>query len=212
MYKTLLLLFLPLLLKAQTQTWALQTEKDGIKIFTAPAPAEAKVKPIKVECIFNATAAQLVAVITDIKNYPEWAYHTKVATVVKQVSPAELYYYSEVAVPWPGQNRDFVSHVTVEQHPETKVITIEAPNVTGMVPLKPNLYRLTASKGKWVITPEGADKIHVIYELQIDASGNAPAWLINMFATDGPLQTFIKLKTQLQKPEYKNAVLPLAHN
>jgi hypothetical protein len=213
MQKTILSLLLPLLLllKAQAQTWQLNTEKDGIKVYTSTATGDAKVKPIKVECTFNATPAQLVAVLSDIKNYPDWVYHAKFATIVKQVSPSELYYYSEVTVPWPAQNRDFVSHVIITQNPETKAVTVEAPNVAGLVPQKPNLYRLTASKGKWIITPVGVDRVHVEYELQIDAGGNAPVWLVNLFATDGPLQSFKKLKTQLQKPEYKNATLPFIH-
>ena len=185
MFKALLSLILLLPILTNAQTWQLQTEKDGIKLFTSTATGDSKIKPIKMECTFNATPSQLVAVLTDIKNYPDWAYHTKSARVVKQVSPVELYYYSEVTVPWPAQNRDFVSHVTITQNPETRVVTVDAPNVNGLVPLKPNMYRLTASKGKWLITPVGNDKIYVVYELQLDAGGNAPAWLVNLFATDG---------------------------
>jgi len=204
MYK--FFLFLLPLFTIQQPEYQLSTDKDGIRIYTA-TNADAKVKPIKVECTFNATPAQLVAVLLDIKNYPDWAYHTKSSTIIKQVSSLELYYYSEVNVPWPGQNRDFVSHVTASQNPETKVVTVEAPNVPGMVPEKSGLYRTHTSKGKWIITPEGSDKIKVVYYLQIDAGGAAPAWLVNMFITDGPLQTFIKLRKQVQKAEYKEVRL-----
>ena len=205
----LTLLLLPLLLPLQSQQiWKLDTETDGIRLYTAPATGDSKIKPIKVECTFNATPAQLVAVLMDIKNYTAWVYHTKSAYIVKQSSPADLYYYAEVAVPWPGQNRDFVSHVTVTQNPETKVITLNAPNVPGMVPEKSGIYRTEKSKGKWIITAEGHDQTKVEYELQADASGAAPAWLVNMLLTDGPMQTFKKLKLQLQKGQYKNAALP----
>jgi len=206
MYK--LILFLLLLFPLQQTNWELKTEKDGIRLYTANATADSKVKPIKVECTLNATSAQLLAVLMDIKNYPDWAYHTKNARIVRQAGPADLYYYSEVNVPWPGKNRDFVSHVTVTQNPETKVITMEAPNVTGMVPEKDGVYRTTESKGKWIITPEGRDKVSVIYYLQVDAGGAAPAWMVNLFITDGPMETFKKLRGQVQKYEYKNAVLP----
>jgi hypothetical protein len=33
-----------------------------------------------------------------------------------------------------------------------------------------------------------------------------------MFATEGPMQIFKNLKTELQKPAYKNAVLPFITN
>jgi hypothetical protein len=208
MYKLVISLLLLTVYQSQPD-WQLSTEKDGIRIYAKSA--DSKVKPIKVECTLNATAAQLVAVLLDIKNYPAWAYHTKSSMIVKQVSPADLYYYSEVNIPWPGQNRDFVSHITVSQNPETKVVIVEAPNVPGMVPEKPEIYRTHTSKGKWIITPEGHDQVKVVYYLQIDAGG-APAWIVNLFITDGPMQTFKKLRLQLQKPEYKNEVLPFIKN
>jgi len=210
MYKLILLfLLLPI---SQQPDWQLNNEKDGIRVYTSTATADNKTKPIKVECTFNATTTQLVAILLDIKNYTNWVYHTKSATVVKQVSPSDLYYYSEVNVPWPAQNRDFVAHITITQNPETKIVTVDAPNVAGLVPQKNGIYRTNNSRGKWLITPEGHDHVKVVYFLQIDAGGNAPAWLVNLFVTDGPLETFKKLKQQLHKPEYKNAVLPFVKN
>jgi hypothetical protein len=161
--------------------WKLSTEKDGISLYTAAA-SNSKIKPIKVECTFNATASQLVAVLLDIKNYTAWVYHTKSSALVKEVSPAELYYYGELNVPWPAQNRDFVAHVTIVQNPETKVITVDAPQISGMVPSKENTVRMTNSKGKWIITPIANDKVKVVYYLQMDPGGSTPAWRINMFA------------------------------
>jgi hypothetical protein len=206
----LILLFGAKLVQAQDE-WTFSTEKEGIKVYTGTVSA-AKIKPIKVECIFNATASQLVMVLFDVRAYPDWVYHTKSASVVKEVSPADLYYYTEVNVPWPAQNRDFVAHITTSQNAETKVITVDAPTVPGFVAEKEGLARIHESKGKWVITPLGSNQVKVVYFLQIDPGGSAPSWLINMFAAEGPLQSFKKLKLQLQKPVYKNAALPFIRN
>jgi len=197
------LLFLLFITAPSQQSWQLSSDKDGIRIYTAPTIADSKLKPIKVECTFNATPSQLAAVLMDIKSYPEWVYHTKSAEVIKKVNADELYYYSEVNIPWPAQNRDFVSHITVNQNPETHAITVEAPNVTGMVPSKQGIFRLTASKAKWIITPVNNNQSHVVYEVLIDASGSTPGWLVNMFVTEGPLQTFKNLRVQVQKPAYR---------
>lgn len=211
-YKLLFLtLILGVKLASAQDEWTFNTEKEGIKVYNSTA-STSKIKPIKVECIFNATAAQLVMVLLDIKAYPEWVYHTKSASLVKQVSPADLYYYTEVNVPWPAQNRDFVAHVTASQNPETKVVTVDAPTVSGFVAEKDGLARIHESKGKWVITPLANNQVKVVYFLQIDPGGSAPALLVNMFAAEGPLQSFKKLKLQLQKPAYKNASLPFIHN
>jgi hypothetical protein len=208
-YKILLTVFLLLLFLngfAQ-QNWQLNKETEGIKVYSAPV-ANSNVKAIKVECDFNAGAAQLVAVLLDVKTCTEWVYSTKLCTLLKHVSPTELYYYSEVNIPWPAQNRDFVAHLTVTQNPETKVIYVDGPAVPGMVPVKKGIIRIDHSVGKWVITPVAENRTHVVYTLQVDPAGAIPAWLVNMFAAEGPTQSFKKLRLQLQKPAYRDAVLP----
>ncbi|MGF7039565.1 START domain-containing protein [Mucilaginibacter lappiensis] len=209
MYKkiTLILLLLITLTTANAdEPWSLSTTKEGIKVYTRHVP-NSKIKAIKVECSLNATPAQLVAVLMDIKGSIDWVYHTKSVNLIKQVSPSELYYYSEVNIPWPLHNRDFIAHIKVTQDPATKVITVDAPCLADMVPVKDGIVRIEHSVGKWIITPTDNGQVKVEYTLHLDAGGSVPAWLLNMFITQGPTESFIKLKAQLQKPAYKNVKL-----
>lgn len=185
-------------------SWKLKIVEDGIKVYTRSV-TNSKIKAIKVECNLAAKPSQLVAVILDINTSCQWVYQSKTAKVLKQVSPAELYYYCEVNVPWPAKNRDFVSHVRVSQDADNKVVTIDAPCVPNMVLVKENIVRITNSVGKWTIAPIENKKIKVQYELMVDPAGTIPAWLVNLFVTQGPLETFERLKVQLRKPEYKEA-------
>jgi len=191
--------------------WKLSTEKDGIKVFTGNVQGS-KIKAIKVECEINATESQLVSLLMDVNSSAAWIYHTKSCTVIKQVSPSDLYYYSEINLPWPAANRDFVAHLTVNQDPVTKVVTISGPAVQGIVPVKKGIVRVSNSKGLWTITPRGFDKVRVDYTLHTDPAGNLPAWVVNMFATEGPLQVFESMKQQLQKAVYKTAELSFIDN
>lgn len=185
--------------------WTLKVNSDGIKIFTGNV-ANSKIKAVKVECQLEATLSQVVAVLMDIKNSEEWLYHTSSNYLIKQVSPSELYYYSMIEVPWPISKRDFIAHIKVSQDAATKVVTVDAPCVPDMVPVKPGVVRIEHSKGKWVLTPAGKH-VNVLYTLHADPGGSIPAWLSNMFITQGPSQSFKKLKVHLQKPIYKNARL-----
>jgi len=192
-------------------SWKLKTEDEGIKVYTR-AVSNSSFKAVKVNCQVSANTSQFVAVIMDIKNSVTWAYHTKSATVLKQVSPSELYYYSEVQVPWPVHNRDFICHIMVKQNPQTKVVTIDAPCLGDYIPEKNGIVRVTQSVGKWVITPAGKDTLNIEYTLALDPGGDVPAWLINLFAAEGPMQTFKKLKIQLQNPAYQHIDLPYIVN
>lgn len=192
---------------AGQQNWKLSSENDGIKVYFSPV-ADSKVKAVKVECQYNASAAQLCAVLMDVKTCTEWVYSTKSCTLLRQVSPTELYYYSEINIPWPAQNRDFVAHLTLTRNPETKVIYMDGPAIPGMVPVKKGIVRIDHSIGKWVITPLSENRTAVSYTLQVDPGGVIPAWLVNLFAAEGPTQSFKRLRLQLQKPAFKDAELP----
>jgi len=205
-----ILFIIPFSLLAQSD-WKLSSDKEGIKIYTSLI-SDSKIKAIKVESTFPASLSQLVALVMDVKSCPEWVYHTKSCILLKQVSPAELYYYSEVNLPWPTQNRDFIAHLTVIQDPVTRVVTIDGPAEPGLIPPKPGIVRINHSKGKWVITPLENNRISVVYTLHVEPGGNIPAWMVNLFATEGPEQIFKKLTLQLQKPVYKNARLAYIQN
>jgi len=186
------------------ETWKLKTESGGIKIYMRSVPNSA-IKALKVECSIASSISQLVAVILDLDACDEWVYKSKTNILIKRVSPSELYYYSEVEIPWPAQNRDFIARLIVTQNSKSKVVTVDAPCYPDMLPKKKDIVRIPKSSGRWTIIPAGKNLVHIEYELAVDPGGNIPAWLVNMFATKGPLETFKRLKLQVQKPEYKTA-------
>ncbi len=187
--------------------WKLKSDKDGISIFTRTFP-DSKFKAIKVEVDLDATLSQLVAVILDVNTGAEWVYSTKSSVLLKQVSPSEVYYYSEVNIPWPAANRDFIAELRAVQDSHSRVVTIYGPTFPDYMPVKKDIVRVRRSEGKWVISPIAVRKIRVEYTLRVDPGGDIPAWLVNMFATKGPYESFKKLKDQLRKPAYVNARLP----
>lgn len=207
----LLLSVLPVFLlnctTAWAQDWKLNTERDGLKIYMADVPGS-KIKALRVICRLQASESQLVAVLMDVNHAAEWVYHTKSCVLLKQVSPSELYYYSEINLPWPASNRDFIAHLTVTQDPMTRVVTIDGPVVNGMVPEKRGVVRIANAYGHWVISPERRGYIKIDYTLHTDPGGNLPAWIVNMFAAQGPLQFFEGLKREIQKPRYRSAARP----
>jgi hypothetical protein len=205
---TLCLVVLACLNGSAQEHWKLKYNKEGIEIYTKPALLNPNLKAIRVRCVLPATLSQLVAIILDVNTGAEWVYSTKSSTLLKQVSPAEVYYYSEVSLPWPASNRDFVAHLSARQDPQSKVVTIDGPTVDGMVPEKKGIVRVSKSSGKWIITPLANRSVRIDYTLETDPGGSLPAWLVNLFVTKGPLETFRKLKLQVEKPTYRNIQLP----
>lgn len=193
MLKTTALLLLTLCIQSD---WTLQEQQSGISIYTRTFP-DSKFKAIRVKCRVNAPLSRLVAVILDIGTAPQWVYATKSATLLKQVSTSELYYHSVIGLPWPISDRDFISHLTVTQDPQTLVVTVNGPTIPTYLPPRPGVVRVASGEGTWVLTPV-AGGVAIDYTLKTDPGGSLPAWLVNLFVTKGPHQTFEALKQQLE--------------
>ncbi|HTI11912.1 MAG TPA: START domain-containing protein [Puia sp.] len=191
--------------------WELKKDKDGIRVYNRPG-AHSKFNDLRVETTLKTSLSGLAAVILDIKNYPHWSFNTKTAYVLKQVSPSELYFYSEINSPWPASNRDLAVHLHITQDPASKVLHIKADEVPDFIPPKENIVRVPLSRESWVVTPLDKNTIKVEYELEIDPGASAPAWLVNAFATKGPFETFINLKEQIKGAKYQNANFPFIVN
>jgi hypothetical protein len=196
--------FLPSAKLVAQNNWILASEHEGIMIYTR-AMQNSKVKAVKVVCNLNATNSQLVAAILDVETCNEWVYHSKRNVLIKTISPLDIIYYAEVDVPWPAENRDYVVHIQITQNPQSKVISINSPCIPGYVAEKAGIVRISNSVGRWTIAPVGKSQVRAEYTLEVDPMGDIPAWLTNLFATKGPLETFRRLKVHVQKDEYKKA-------
>ena len=187
--------------------WALKSDKEGIKVYTKDLD-NSPFKAVKTVCTIDASLTKLTAVLLDINSSIDWVYATKSCRVLKQPSPSELFYYSEVTVPWPVNNRDFIIRLKVWQDAKTKVVTVEGENKPALLPEKKNVVRIQQCYSKWIIVPQPNGQVKIEYVLQVDPGGMVPAWLINLFATKGPLESFKNLRMQVKKPAYSHVVLP----
>lgn len=199
--RLLLIGFLLVSVSLTAQSWELKHEEEGIKVYTG-AVENSDIKAIKVECTIEATLSQLTAVLLDIPASNEWIYATKYCRVQKTISPSELIYHSEIDVPWPASNRDFIVRVKLKQDSITKKLTVDGENLPHYLKERENVVRIMHTESNWTVTPR--DKyLDIVFTLHVHPGGSIPAWLINLFATRGPLETFRNLRSQVNKPAYK---------
>jgi hypothetical protein len=199
----LAVLYFSIIFNASAQRgWKLVTESEGIKVFSQSVP-NSKINALRVECEVEGSLGQVVTMLLDVEAAEKWVYHTKSCNLIKKISPSELYYYSEVSMPWPIANRDFVAHIRVSQDKVSKVVTVDAPAVPGFVEPKNDIVRISHSKGLWVLLPLPRGKVGIVYTLQVDPGGDIPAWVVNMFSAQGPLHSFRKMKQELRAGKYR---------
>ncbi len=195
-------LFLQFSAKSQ-EDWSLKKDKNSIKVFTRKTK-NFKVDEIKVECEFDGRVSQLVAVLLDVNKHYEWVYKTTKSQFLKKITDTDIFFYTEIQAPWPFENRDLIVHMKMLQN-SNKIITIEANNVNDFMPDKKHIVRVRYSRANWIITPLNNKKFKIEYRVQIDPGDGVPAWILNLFIANGPYDTFLKLKEQIQRPPYLNA-------
>lgn len=189
------------------EDWNLTKDKDGIKVYTRKTE-NFKFDELKVECEFEGRISQLAAVLLDVNNHYQWVYKTAKSQLLKTLSATDLFFYTEVECPWPIANRDLVVHMSLVQNLQNKVMTVEAENVNDYLPDKDNIVRMKYSRVTWTVTPLNNKQFKVDYRIQIDPGGSVPAWILNLFASKGPYETFMKLKEEMKLPQYEQAKFP----
>jgi START domain len=201
-----LCLLLPATVMCQTD-WKLKKDKNGIKVFSRKSD-KYKFDELKVECILDGSISQLAAVLLDVNNQHQWVYKTARSQLLEAVREGEILYYSEIQCPWPLQNRDLVVRMQMVQNISNKVVTIEAKNVDSYMPDKKHLVRIKYSNATWTVTPVGPAQFKVDYKIQVDPGDGVPAWLLNLFAINGPYESFMNLKEKIKLPVYAGAKFP----
>lgn len=176
--------------------WRRVATRDGIRVYARTVP-DSKIKAMKAECVLDAGVDEVVALLLDVSAAERWVCHTKSCRLIKRVSDTELFYHTEVSLPWPLDNRDFVTHLKVIRSESSPIVTIEAPAVPGVTPVREGVVRISNSINRWVLHPLPNARVRVEYTLQVDPGGHIPAHVVNMFACRAPIETFQNMRKVL---------------
>jgi len=175
----------------------LKKEKDGIKVYSC-LTENSEFKTVKAEFILNATIDQYINTVLDVASYGEWHYRSVNPRLLKKISDMELIYYTQVSAPWPINNRDLILRLNLSVDEITKVLTITLECIPEYLPATENVVRVPKLYSKMTFTPINESKLKVDYSIHVDPGGQIPAWIANMFSTQGPYETFKNLKDRLE--------------
>ena len=203
-------IMLSLSLTAQND-WQLKKDQDGIKVYSK-STENSHYDELKVETTLTATLSSLAALILDIDNYHNWSFNTEKAYVLKRVGPGDLYFYELIHSPWPASDRDLPVHLQITQDAGTGSMAVLSTCLPDLVPPQKDVVRVPLSIEQYIVTPLPGGKIRIEYQLNLDPGAGAPAWLINLFSVKGPFETFSHLQQQVQRPPYRDALLPFIKN
>lgn len=176
--------------------WTILKVKDGIKISSRHSPTS-PFDDIRAELDLAGNIDQLEAILVDVSKYREWSYATKISRLVKSLGPGKFIYYTEIEVPWPATNRFFYANFELKKNLSEKSIHITAVNIPNYEPVPKDLVQVPLTRGSWNITTITNKSIHVDYILEMNPGGSLPVWVLNLFSTKGPLESFENIKKKM---------------
>jgi hypothetical protein len=192
----LVLLCLSSILHAQPN-WQEKKSANGITVFQSES--DSKFKTVKVHAVLVGSKAKLVEILQAVDRNTEWVYATKRSYLVEKITDSNLVYYAETALPWPLKNRDQPIHMII--HPETSdsILNITTIGEPARIPENSNLVRIKKFSGIWKVKTIDSARIDIDYILNVDPSGSVPAWIVNIFVSKGPFETFSMLALKLKE-------------
>jgi hypothetical protein len=195
----------PLFSLADLGDWVLKKNENGIEVYTRYAE-NSRLKEVRTVTEVKSSLSAIVALLLDVKNYPNWIYSCSEASTLNVINDHEVYHYQVTHLPWPLSNRDLIWHFNIEQAETTKIVAITNQSEPEYIPEKKSIVRVKHVQSSYRLTPLTEGKVKVEFELFVDPGGNIPAWLINANIVTAPYKTTVAMIRQL--PTYQKASFP----
>jgi hypothetical protein len=183
--------------------WTLKKEKEGITVYTRETSNSA-FDEFRANIRLNQSIHSFIAVMRDVESLPDWAYSVKKAKLLKESGDTLQIYYSEASVPFPFNNRDGIYMNNFLWKNDSSLLLVTVDIIPGYVEEKANIVRIPYGNGFWRVKVVGENLLDITFQLQVDPGGELPSWLANMFVTETPLQTLLKLREVIRKDKYQN--------
>jgi hypothetical protein len=150
---------------------------------------------VRVTTSFNTNADALTSIIYDAPSYPSWVYRCKSAKIVNIKNRS--YIISVTDVPWPFKDREVVNYMLPPKQINSQTILVKSISQPDVIPENPDYIRIDYSEISWEIKTRGTNQIELDYKLSLKIDQEAPEFIIKMISTNGPFESFKKLKEKL---------------
>jgi hypothetical protein len=173
--------------------------KDGISISRCKVEGSAY-DGVYVEFESEGELEHYLRLATDAPNFVNWHYKIDKVEMIPDADIEGIVYRSEIDTPWPLTTREMIVQVEVEK--ADTAATVVTKSIPGYIPLRKAYLRIPYSYSKMEVQKLEGDSLKFSYYVEVDPGGNVPAWIVNMFSSQGPYHTFSRLKSILTKEAF----------
>lgn len=179
------------------QEWELQLENEKIKVYTKDGEND-NIKSYKAVSTINFPAYEIYKVYIDFDNYNKWFEELdKIKLIDSSTSKTkDVYlYYSIIKFPFLFNYRDMVTELSIDKSVKGKYILKSVPQKGE--PENDDYVRLNKFYQNTELVQVNDSLTNITMEGKFDAGGSVPAWLMNMFVVNSPLNSVENMEKYL---------------
>ncbi len=188
----------------------LKINKQNIKVWTYQMSRNPAAS-YKAETVFNVPLERAVALIMDVERAQQWVpYMGKISILNRDDQAGEFLLHVVMDLPFPLKDRDLIiqSKITRERN---GTVNIRNRGMADSRFSQPDyIIRLQDYQGDWTFQRLGANKVKVTTMGYVNPEGSLPISFMNMFVEQQPYQMLKIMRSELERPMYINAKLPVA--
>lgn len=144
----------------------------------------------------HASVWDVLAVLEDVDRACEWTAHCAQMRRVRTVSEHEMLVYARMKAPWPVQDRDVVTRVSVSYGAlgelRASIENVEVPEV----PTVADVVRMPMMRAHYKFRVLDENRVEVEYQLEVDPGGSLPAWLKRLVSKNLAHDTLGRLRAR----------------
>lgn len=194
----LLTLHLPAQAAADSNSWTLEVEDNGVTVWTRPH-SDSRYKEARGEITIKADAEKIFSVIVSAETCVHWVYGCVESYVIRRPIPKDGIVYMRTNSLWPISDRDAVFLATTHVDPVSGIYRSELRSLANEINPKDGVVRITAMTGEWVVQQKEKGDSLVTFFSHVEPGGYLPVALVNFALARLHSNSLLKLRAYLNK-------------
>lgn len=164
--------------------WALELEREGVKVYSLKAPGT-YLKQYKAVMQANYSLNHLVAGLIENATLDNCRNSIPDCIDLKVIEPWNAKTMSDtvlwkLGLPEPFAPREIILRSQVSQDPVSKTVIVDLIAAPNSAPRNPGSIRLTHVQNRWIYKPLGKGRVEIEFQQNMDMGGLMPRFLINL--------------------------------
>ncbi|MBD3649632.1 MAG: START domain-containing protein, partial [Pseudomonadales bacterium] len=182
------------------ESWRLDREEDGIRVYTRSVD-DSRYRAFRGVVELETSLPGAVGLLDNTAACEEWLHLCKESHLIKEVDWSERYIYQISDLPFPASTRDAVFQASISQQANGD-IHIDLTSYPDFIP-ETKYVRIRDSHGQYLLQKIGEHTTRLTWTMYIDPGGSLPAFLVNRLLTDIPFKSLEQFRNVVRQDKYQ---------